>query len=275
MDYEVQYNNRARVPEHPAIMGSWATDAAAYRAVARMEAAIPYGESEREKLDLFLPEGEVKAAALFIHGGYWQALDRSSASHLAKGLSAHGFAVAVPSYDLCPIVSMETIVEQMRKAVAATAARLGKPLLVIGHSAGGHLAACMLATDWKQAAPDLGFDPAPAGYAISGLFDLPPLVGTSVNIKCGMTPQSAEALSPMRWPAPSGKHLVAVVGGEEPSEYQRQSREMAETWGKAGVTTAWRSIPGDNHFTVIAPLADPRSEMVAEILALAKAAGLC
>lgn len=265
IDYEAEYNNRARVPEHPGIIAGWARDAASYRdeAGARFS-ALPYGAGERHVIDLFEPKSAARATVVFVHGGYWQALDRSSFSHLARGLNAHGIAVAMPGYDLCPKVRVGDIVDQIRAACLALRER--GPLVVSGHSAGGHLAACMLATDWNaQGAPGL----VPAAYAISGLFDLKPLVPTSVNNALGMDEAEATDLSPLLWQPPAGRVLDAVVGGDESSEYLRQSRTIADRWGAAGVATRYEALPGTNHFTVIAPLADPESAMTKRVAEMA------
>src|SRR3954453_16469143 len=210
VDYEVEYNNRARVPENPAIMAGWARDAQAYRAAHqnRMQ-VIPYGPGERHRIDLFSGDG-AGAIVVFIHGGYWQALDGSFFSHLAGGLNAHGIDVAVPSYDLCPTVSVADIVEQMRTATRELA-KLGRPLVISGHSAGGHLAACMLATDWPAYDGSLPGDLVLAAYCISGLFDLGPLVETSINGALRLDAVSARAASPLFWKAPARGTLDAVV----------------------------------------------------------------
>ena len=149
VDYETEYNNRARVPENPAIIAGWSRDAKAYReAHQARHKVISYGAGERNRIDLFSGDG-AGPIVVFIHGGYWQALDGSFFSHLAGGLNAHGIDVAVPSYDLCPAVSIAEIIGEMRTA-SRELAKLGRPLVVSGHSAGGHLAACMLATDWRH-----------------------------------------------------------------------------------------------------------------------------
>ena len=259
IDYEVEYNNRARVPENPALMAGWARDSAAYREQ-HPPRRLTYGPGSRNVIDLF--EGsEGGPLVVFIHGGYWQALDGSSSSHCARGLNAHGISVAVPTYDLCPNVTVADIIGEMR-AASRELAKLGRPLVVSGHSAGGHLAACMLATDWPAYDRSLPANLVKAAYAISGLFELEPLVDTSVNKALGLDRAAAQAASPLLWTPPDGKTLDAVVGGDESAEYHRQSRTIADTWGKAGVTTRFGVVPDANHFTAIAPLADPDSAMV-------------
>lgn len=257
LDLEAEYNNRARVPEHPAIIASWASDSTAYRE-AKPPRVVRYGDGERHTFDLF--EAGPGPAVMFIHGGYWQALDKSFFSHMARGLNAQGVSVAVPSYDLCPNVRVGDIVEQMRAACAVLHAETNSPVIVSGHSAGGHLAACLLATEAH----------VPAAYAISGLFDLKPLVPTSLNTALRLDNDEAEALSPLLWPAPEGKVLDAVVGGAESSEYLRQSKAIVEAWAEDGADAHYEAIPGANHFTIIAPLADAESAMCARLFHLVK-----
>jgi arylformamidase len=267
IDYEVEYNNRARVPENPALMAGWARDAAAYRE-SRAPRLISYGPSARNTIDLFSGDGK-GPIVIFIHGGYWQALDASSFSHCARGLNAHGIDVAVPSYDLCPQVSVDTIIQEMRAAVRELA-RLGRPLVISGHSAGGHLAACMLATDWPSLDASLPEDLVIAAYSISGLFDLVPLVGTSINKALQLDAASARAASPLFWEPPAGGSLDAVVGGDESAEYFRQSRTMTDAWAAAGLPTRYGTLHGASHFTAIAPLSDPASPMVRRLKELGR-----
>ncbi|MGA7807333.1 alpha/beta hydrolase [Bradyrhizobium sp.] len=271
VDYEVEYNNRARVPENPALMAGWARDAAAYRE-RNAPQVIRYGPGPRNTIDLFaghdFASRDNAPIVVFIHGGYWQALDGSSSSHCARGLNAHGVSVAVPTYDLCPQVSVDTIIAEMRAATRELA-RLGRSLVISGHSAGGHLAACMLATDWPAYDASLPQDLVTAAYAISGLFDLVPLVDTSINKALRLDPAAARAASPLSWTPPAGRTLDAVVGGQESAEYFRQSRTIVERWGKAGVATRFGTVADANHFTAIAPLADPESAMVQRLKELA------
>jgi arylformamidase len=267
VDYEAEYNNRARVPEHPAIIESWARDATAFRQAAGARfTTLRYGDSDRQVIDLFAPERDGSATALFIHGGYWQALDRSFFSHMARGLNVHGMTVGIVGYDLCPQVRIADIVDQMRQACRRLSDR-GR-LVISGHSAGGHLAACLLATDWRM----LGCpaDLVPAAYAISGLFDLEPLLPTSINRALGLSGPEARRLSPLFWTPPGGRILDAVVGAEESSEYLRQSRTVAERWRAAGVATRYEAIADANHFTVIASLTDPTSAMTLRLVELSR-----
>ena len=268
VDYEVEYNNRARVPENPAIIAGWARDAKAYREADKDRLNVmAYGAGERQKIDLF-SSGGTGPIVVFIHGGYWQALDASFFSHLARGPNAHGIDVAVPSYDLCPNVSVGDIIEQMRAASRALA-KLGRPLVVSGHSAGGHLAACLLATEWRAFDRSLPEDLVTSAYAISGLFDLRPLVPTSINTALKLDAASAKAVSPLFWKPPARGTLDAVVGGNESTEYFRQSRTIVDAWGAADMATSYLAIPDANHFTVIAPLAEPGSPMTLRLKQLA------
>jgi arylformamidase len=266
IDYEAEYNNRARVPEHPALIAGWARDAQAWRESQGFH-TISYGPGARHTIDVF-PSRNEGAMVVFIHGGYWQALDGSFFSHLAAGLNAHGVSVAIPSYDLCPQVSIEDIIAQMRMAARALAPLSGR-LVISGHSAGGHLAACLMATDWRSVDPALPQHLVKAAYAISGLFDLGPLLKTSINNALQLDEAAARRLSPVFWQPPAHGTLDAVVGGNESAEYFRQSRMIVDAWGQAGIETRFKEVPGANHFTAIAPLADPDSPMTQRLLELA------
>ena len=148
-DYEAEYNNRARVPEHPEIFARWAREAEDYRAEAMKERCaelgLQYGDTPRQTIDLFSPKRAAEAPlALFIHGGYWRSLDPSMFSQAARGANAHGIGVAVAGYDLCPEVTIAEIIDQIRHACLFLWLRTGRRMMVYGHSAGGHLAAAML-----------------------------------------------------------------------------------------------------------------------------------
>lgn len=253
---ESEYDNGAKVPEYPEIVANWGTEAAAFRAAHEAaELGVRYGASERQAMDIFWPWASRDVPiVLFIHGGYWRSMDRVWFSHLARRLVAHGIAVAMPSYDLCPNVTLGELVEQVREAAAFLMKRHDRDLFAIGHSAGGHLTAMLLATDWQARGASRSVH---GGCALSGLFDLVPLVRTSINDALRLDAAEARLLSPVHLPAPRAK-LRALVGEQEGAEYTRQARDISASW--SGV---WSIIPETNHFTVIAPLTDPVSAMVA------------
>jgi arylformamidase len=263
IDLEAEYNNRARVPDHMDAMGRWKATAEAARAAHSPE-TIAYGPGPREVMHLF-STGPDAPIAVFLHGGYWQALDKDWFSGIAPAFLQHGVSLAVPSYDLAPTVRLGTILKQVRAAVDLIRARNGgeRPV-VFGHSAGGHMSACMLSEARASAA-----------VAISGVFDLRPLIPTSLNTALDLDETEAAALSPIFWPIPNGSTpggtvLDCVVGGDESPEFLRQSKMMADHWANNGVQTRYEELPGLDHFTVLNPLFDADSEMVGRIAELAK-----
>jgi arylformamidase len=273
LDLETEYSPRVTVTDHAEIFARWAREAENYRAdmlkSGKAELGLSYGDTPRQFIDLFLPAaGETAPLVMFIHGGYWRAMDPSFHSHMARGLNERGFAVAVVGYDLVPIVTIADIIEQIRHACAFLWLRFGRRFLVSGHSAGGHLTAAMVATDWQKLWPKVPSDLVPAGYAISGVFDVTPLVNTSMNQDFRLDAAEARRISPTFWPVPPGRTLDATVGDLESSEFKRQSRSMADAWQQAKAETRYAELPG-NHFTVIEALVDPKNAMVARIAELA------
>ena len=273
IDYEVEYNNRARVPEHPQIFERWTREGQAYRdeatAEGRAELGLKFGPTERQTIDLFKPKGGGTAPlVLFIHGGYWRSLEPASFSQMARGLNARGVAVAVSGYDLVPQVSIRDIIGQTQQACLYLWKKLGQRFTVSGHSAGGHLAACMLATDWKKLDASAPADLLPTAYAISGLYDLSPILHLAGNAEFKLDEAAMKRVSPIVWPAPKGRVFDSVVGGIESPEFLRQSKIIAEAWAP-GNETRYEALPGLNHFTVLDPIPDPNSAMVARIAALA------
>jgi len=273
IDWEVEYNNRARVPEHPEIFARWQREAAAYQAETtaqgRAEIGLKYGPSARQTIDLFKPKGGGNGPlALFIHGGYWRSLEPASFSQTARGMNAHSVTVAVPGYDLCPQVSIGQIIEQTQAACLFLWKRFGRRIMVSGHSAGGHLAACMVATDWKKLDASAPADLVPACYAISGVHDLAPLLHLAGNAEFKLDAAEARRISPLFWPVPRGSVLDAVVGGDESSEFLRQSKIIADDWRERGVETRYEAIPGMNHFTICDGMTDPGRAMTARLVAL-------
>jgi len=261
MDMQAEYDNGAKVPGYQAIVAGWTEASAAMRASwPERELDVPYGPTDRQKLDVFWPGGSRDVPmAMFVHGGYWRSMDRTLFAHLASGLLGHGVAVAMPSYDLCPQVTLAGLVGQVRDSAAFLFRRHGRAMLAIGHSAGGHLAAMLLATDWRANNLPTAIR---AALPISGLFDLEPLRATDKQEQLKLDEVEARTLSPVHLPSPK-LPIHAVVGGLEGVEYTRQASSIAEAWGGT-----WEAVPGANHFSIVGPLADPGSPLVATALRL-------
>ena len=255
---EAQYNNRALVPDHPAVMARWKAESEAARAAHPPE-ILQYGPGERERIDWF-DAGKSAPVVVFIHGGYWQALDAGWFSFVAPPLLAQGVSVAIPTYDLAPTVRLGLIVDQMRAAVDLIHHRTGARPVVSGHSAGGHMVACLLADGRASAA-----------VSLSGVFDLEPLIPTSLNAALDLDPAEARALSPIHWAPPAAAVLDCIVGGAESDAFLSQSEAMTARWGAQGAETQFEALPDLNHFTVLDPLFDVDSPMVERLAALAHA----
>lgn len=193
-------------------------------------------------------------------------------SHWAGGANARGYPVAVVEYRLCPEVEVAEIIEDARNAVLFLNRRFGERLAICGHSAGGHLAACLAATEWRAYGADVPGALVRHGMAISGVFDLEPLAATSMNADLRLDAEQAKAASPAFWPVPSGIVFDALVGGEESSEFLRQSRLVVDRWAAGGAKMLYSALPGANHFTAPNSLADPGSGMVDAVVKLLEAA---
>ena len=270
LDYEAQYNNRRRVPEHVDITARWAAASQDYRGKAGARLDLAYGPGERHRYDLYPAAAAAAPVLVYIHGGYWQRGDRRDFAFVARELNAAGLTVVLPSYSLCPAVGVMDIVGELRTFLVALWQQERIHPLLVGHSAGGHLAAALLASDWSTT-HGVPRDLVRAGYAISGVFDLPPLLGTSLNEALRLTPEAARAVSPMFWPPPAKERaFVAAVGGLESEEFLRQSREMAHTWQQAGVSAEAVVVAGRNHFTIVDELTQPKSAMFKSVVALAR-----
>jgi arylformamidase len=262
--FDEQYNNRARIPGHPAILAHWfeASTQARERHTDMVERA--YGNEARERLDVFPARAPASPVFVYLHGGYWRALDKRDQSFVAPPFVDAGALVVLPDYALCPAVTVEHIVLQTVQALAwvhrHAAEYGGDPtrIVVAGHSAGGHLATMLLACDWKAVAPDLPADLVKAALSISGVYELEPLRHAPfLAADLGLTAAAARRLSPAFMPSPRGP-LVAVVGGDESEEFQRQTALIAQAWGpRCGVAT--ETVAGRNHMDVLHELADPRS----------------
>lgn len=271
LDLEAEYNNRKRVPEHADIQARWAKASDAYRKDARVEIDQSYGSAARNRFDFYRPAGGGAApVVVYIHGGYWQRGDRKDNGFVAKELNTRGVAVALPSYTLCPAVGIMDIVAELRQCMRAVWDKTKQRPVAVGHSAGGHLAAAMLATEWSKV-PGVPADLVKAAYSISGVFDLAPLIPTSLNEALKLDAAKAREASPLFWPAPpKGRTFVAAAGGDESQEFIRQGLEITSAWSKAGVKAECVIVPGTNHFTIVEELARPESAMLERIAGMAR-----
>ncbi len=250
------YANVPNIPGGAQYPARWTVAAEAFRVrhARQAELGLPYGKSARQALDLFHPEGTARGLCVFVHGGYWLRFDRSFWSHLAAGPLARGWAVAMPSYDLCPEVHIANITRQIAQAVTMAADRVAGPVALAGHSAGGHLVARMavpgvlpaeVAARLRHVAP------------ISPVSDLRPLLRTSMNEQFRLDEAAAEAESPVLM-RPLPVPVSVWVGGDELPAFLDQARWLSEAWG-----APLEIARGKHHFDVIEALADPASAMVA------------
>ncbi len=263
---EREYNNRALIPEHPQIFARWAEQAAATRRLRACLIDLNYGESAGERLDLFPARKDGAPLLVFIHGGYWRSLDKSDFSWLAPPFVNHGVSVALVNYGLSPKTPMEEIVRQMLRAHAwlyRNGDRFGfdpTRMFTAGHSAGAHLTAMMMAALWPAFASDLPADLVRGGLAISGIYDLEPLLyAPFVAADLQLTAKRARMLSPIYLPAATPAPLYTAVGGRETSEFRRQNALIGKAWPKNLVRDV--PMPRWHHLNVIDELADPESPL--------------
>jgi len=264
---EGMYNNLARVKDHPAYFTRWARESAAARDTLPSRIDLRYGEGVNETLDVFPAPVPDAPVLVFIHGGYWRAMDKKDHSFIAPAFNDRGICVVQPNYALCPgtpeqPVTVPGILLQMVRALAWTwrnvAAHGGDParITVAGHSAGGHMAAALLACDWKAVAPDLPEHLVRNALSISGLYDLAPLQRTPfLEQVLRLSDDDVRRASPAYWPAPKRGLLYAVAGGNESEEFIRHNAMIREAWGSRAVPVC-EVLPGLDHFGVVDALAD-------------------
>ena len=263
--FEAQYNVRAAIPEHAEIFARWKERSHATRRALSCELDIPYGPNPGEKLDIFPARGRSRALLTFIHGGFWRALDKSDFSFIAVPYVERGATVIVVNYALAPLVTVEAIVQQMLAAhgwIHRNCERYrasSERIYVSGHSAGGHLTAMMLAAAWSAYAGDLPDDLVKGGLAVSGLYDLEPLLNVSFNSDMRLDAAAVKKLSPVRYRPLRAVPLYTSVGGAESEEFRRQNRLIAATWDHC-----FRGdipMPGFHHLGVVEQLGAPGSAL--------------
>jgi arylformamidase len=261
------YNNRALVPDYADYFRRWAAASADAARSQQRELDLRYGGGPSEHLDVF-PATQPDAPVLFfIHGGYWRSLDKKDHSFVAPAFTREGVCVVIPNYALAPAVTVPEITMQMVRALAWTwrnvAKHGGDPsrITVAGHSAGGQLAAMMLACVWPAFARDLPGDLVKNALSISGLHDLEPIMHTPfLQGDLKLTPQQVRQASPALLPPPPRGELAAVAGGDESAEFHRQIRLIQDAWGKRTVPVC-ETLPGLNHFSVLDALVQPEHRL--------------
>jgi arylformamidase len=264
---DAQYNNRARIPDHAQIFARWADASAHARAMSHCRLDLPYGDLPAERLDIFPAAAPDAPVLVFIHGGYWRSLDKADHSFIAPAFAAAGAMVVVPNYGLCPTVGIERITLQMVAALAwvyrHAAEHGGDPrrVVVVGHSAGGHLAAMLICCRWNQVAADLPPTLLAGALAVSGLYDLEPIRHTPfLQADLHLTPASVRRLSPAFFPRPRGARLYAVAGADESAEFLRQNGLIRDVWGPTSVPVN-ETLPGHHHLSILHSLADPAGRL--------------
>jgi arylformamidase len=265
---DAQYDNRAMVPDFADHLAGWKSGSEAARARLPHRLDMPYGHHRRERIDFF-PAGVDTPLHLFIHGGYWRAMDKADFAFPAPAFVESGIAYAALGYPLAPEASLAEIVDATLRALhwilnrAADLAIDPRRIVVSGHSAGGHLAAML------RADPEIG--PRLRGIvAISGLYDLEPIRLSYLNADLGLDSETAWAASPVHIPPPRGGTAILAVGGEESDEYHRQQAAYEETLNTAGIGTRSLDLPGRNHFSILQALTRPGADLFDEITTLAR-----
>jgi arylformamidase len=254
------YNNRELVPDHAQYFARWAEDSQKARSTMTSHLDLRYGEAPGETLDLFPSRKGDGSCMMFIHGGYWRSLDKRDFSFLAPTFVAGGISLAVVNYDLCPKVSMEEIVRQMLRAsrwLWLHAEDYGMDqdrLYASGHSAGGHLTAMLMAAQWPTFDRELPKDLWKGGLAISGLYDLRPLVDIDwLNVDLRLDEATAHKLSPAFMSPATRAPVMTCVGADESSEFIRQNALLGQRW--KSVFAGDVPMPGHHHFSVVDGLA--------------------
>jgi len=245
MDLTDAYVNGTYIPDADGYPPRWDAAAQAFRDGLgdRARLDLPYGPGARNRFDLFLPVADSKGLVVFIHGGYWRRFDKSLWSHLAAGAVARGWAVAMPSYTLAPQARISQLTQEMAQAVSTAAGEVAGPIVITGHSAGGHLSARMRCSG-VLAAPVV--ERVKRVVPISMLSDLRPLMQTDMNADLRLDAEEAAAESPLLVDAIEDIHTHIWVGAEERPAFIDQSRWLAEKWG-----TDLHIAAGRHHFDVI------------------------
>ena len=274
--YSAQYNARADIPDHPEIFAGWANRSAQVRsgpAAKNARLDVAYGENAGERLDFFPAPQLGGPLFVFIHGGWWRSLDKSDFSFIVPGFHERGINVALTNYTLAPAAAIEDITLQQVGALAwlyHQAPSLGanrERIIVSGHSAGGHLAAMLMAADWPAYSPELPIDLVKGGLVFSGLYDLEMVQHAAfVRDDLRLTPERVGQLSPARMTQSHPTPFTTAVGGLESDEFKRQNRLLRDAWSATHVADI--ALPEANHLTICDGLGTPGAPLFAAAIAL-------
>lgn len=263
---ETEYNLVARRgPDFPELIERWMARNEKHKQQSGARIDIAYGEGEREKLDFFSGGDNNGPVIIYIHGGYWQRGDKNMYSFVTEAFIKHGVSVALLNYNLTPSVRMGQIPPQIQKAIAwnwHNADELGfsrDKVFVMGHSAGGHLTAMMMATDWQDVDTAIPTDLIRAGFPLSGVFDLEPIIHTTLNTGPQMDLDEALAESPLFIPPVTNAPQLVVQGGGETAEFYRQSDAYADKFRTAERIMERYDVPEMDHFDELERLAEDDS----------------
>jgi arylformamidase len=251
-----EYDVEKSVPDFSIYVTHFLGNSALAREVTPHQADVPYGPTKAETANIFPAAVPGSPVLIFIHGGYWKALTAHVFDMVAPGPVAAGYAVVNVTYALCPVVTITEIVRQVRAAIAWTWRHApsfnGDPnrIYLAGHSAGGHLTAMAVLTDWAE---DYGLpeDVVKAAMPISGLFDLSPFPMSFVQPQLRLSAEEVQRVSPILHIRPSPTPLVVAWGAAETAAFQRQSKDFLAAWQAAGNAGEALPIPGANHFEVL------------------------
>jgi arylformamidase len=267
-NWDDAYANGANIPGGDRWPAAWAEPAKGFRdrldAAGRARLDIAYGERARNRFDLFLPNSKPKGLAIYVHGGYWRAFDKSFWSHLAEGCVGSGYAVAMPSYTLCPEARVADITREVGAAIRRAAEMVEGPLFLTGHSAGGHLVTRMISA--TSPLPDAIRKRIRNTVSISGVHDLRPITKTGMNTDLRIEEAEALAESPALLRPMDGARVICWVGSSERSEFVRQNALLANIWIGLGAETAAIVEPDRHHFNVVDGLADPAHPLTRTLL---------
>ena len=264
---DTQYNNRLHVPEYADYLNRWKLLSGQTQQKLPVIKDIPYGKLQREKLDIYPSLQPQSKTLIFIHGGYWQMLDKSMFHFIANGFHSYGVTTVLLTYPLAPEVSIDQIVLSCRRAIKWLyrnfSAFNGDPhqMYVAGHSAGGHLAAMLMATDWKLFDPGLSAKMLKGICAVSGLFNLVPIHLSYINKVLKMDMETAKCNSPVRLEPSNSCPLIVAVGEAETAEIKDQSKELYTCWKNKGIDSELLQLPRQNHYSIAETIVDPQSSL--------------